>query len=196
MNASTARPPELALPVASLAALRRALTAAVGPDAAAHALREAGNAAGHALFRSLLQVRGATTSPPDPADPAIRQQLLHLPEQSFWKRFAETLSSRGWGHLSHEPVHPGVGALHAADWVEADPDSHAARPGCFFTTGLLANLLGRITDSDIAVLEVTCRSRGDEQCRFLFGHPETMAAFFDQVAAGQDETTSLAALAG
>src|SRR5690606_41694649 len=42
--------PELALPVASLAALRRALNDEVGPDTAARVLQQAGYAAGAALF--------------------------------------------------------------------------------------------------------------------------------------------------
>src|SRR5690606_38226676 len=49
MNRNPTRPQELALPIASLAALRNALIDAVGEDAAAAALRAAGHAAGDAL---------------------------------------------------------------------------------------------------------------------------------------------------
>ena len=52
------RPPELAIPVASLAALRNALADEVGADAAARALAAAGQAAGDSLFAQLVAVNG------------------------------------------------------------------------------------------------------------------------------------------
>ncbi len=52
MMQTNARPQELALPVASLAALRRALAEAVGDDAAAVAFQQAGVAAGDAFFQT------------------------------------------------------------------------------------------------------------------------------------------------
>src|SRR5512144_2593096 len=110
------KPPELAIPVASLAALRNALGDEVGPDAAARALAAAGQAAGEALsFQLHAEDDGG------------------LSETSFWRKLGNLFSARGWGTLSHQAAHEGVGALTAADWVEADPEARAARPSCFFT---------------------------------------------------------------
>ncbi|MFW6079658.1 MAG: V4R domain-containing protein, partial [Gemmatimonadota bacterium] len=119
------------------------------------------------------------------------------PAAEFWRRLADLLARRGWGTLEHEDPHPGVGALDSPDWSEADPSAGAHRPSCFFTTGLLASLLGRIAgdDADIGVLEVECRSRGDLRCRFLFGAHAALERVHHAVAAGRDAATALAELA-
>lgn len=175
------RPHELALPVASLAALRRALEDAVGADHAARALQAAGNAAGDG-FHDVLANAAAEGSPGDWSEP------------TFWRRFFELFARRGWGHLSNERLHEGVGALSAADWVEADPAFDAERPSCSFTAGLLANMLGRISNSEVAVLEVECRSRGDERCRFLYGSAPALDAVYARLRAGEAVGDTLAAL--
>jgi predicted hydrocarbon binding protein len=157
---------ELTLPVRALAALRRALVAEMGEEATARMLRSAGAAAGDALHGMLSQH-------PDPRD-----------EQTFWRELSDFFQNRGWGRLSQEQPHPGVAALDSPDWVEADPEGVEARPSCFFTTGMLANLLAREAGDSVAVLEVECRSRGDLRCRFLFGAAETLDALYQAVAAG------------
>ena len=171
------RAPELAIPVASLAALRRTLTAEVGADAAARALRAAGNAAGDAWYPQL-----ATGDDEG------------LSETVFWRRLSQLFSSRGWGTLTHSSIHPGVGALDASDWLEATSEKGEARPSCFFTTGMLANLLGNVAASGVAVLEVECRSSGAERCRFLFGSPEALNALYARVANGSAVEAALAEL--
>lgn len=169
------KPPELAIPVASLAALRRALAAEVGADAAARALAAAGHAAGNALFSQLGEVD-------------------HVGETTFWRRLSSLFANRGWGTLTHNAAHEGVGALEAPNWVEADPEAGAARPSCHFSTGMLANLLGNAAGSQIAVLEVECRSRGDGRCRFLFGSAEAMQAVYNRVGSGASPDSVLAEL--
>jgi predicted hydrocarbon binding protein len=166
------KPPELAIPVASLAALRIALANEVGADAAARALAAAGHAAGDALFTQL-------------------EDVTSLTETDFWRKIANLLGARGWGTLSHSDPHEGVGALAANDWVEANPEANASRPSCFFTTGILANLLGNAAGSPISVLEVECRSRGDAHCRFLFGSNDALQAVYDRVGAGRSIETAL-----
>src|SRR5690606_24001752 len=128
------------------------------------------------------------------AEAAARNALAALDQATFWRRFSELFANRGWGHLGMVPVHPGVGALDSTDWVEVDSDGTAARPTCFFTTGLLANLLGRVAGEDVAVLEVECRSRGDARCRFLFGGPASLDAVFEGVCAGEPVADTLARL--
>jgi predicted hydrocarbon binding protein len=193
MSPVNSRPPELALPVASLAALRRELAAAVGGDVAARALQSAGDAAGGAFYRALVHGIGSLGGAAD-AETAAHDRLAELDQSVFWRRFSELFASRGWGHLAMSPVHPGVGVLDATDWVEADPDSGATRPSCFFTTGLLASVLGRIAGEEIAVLEAECRSRGDARCRFLFGSTAALDEVYRQLGEGQPLADSLAAL--
>lgn len=192
MTPVNARPPEIALPVACLAALRVALAEDVGADRAAQALRAAGGAAGNALFRTLSRPPGSDMNGAD--DATAREWLADLEVERFWDRFAAFFSSRGWGRLSFRSLHEGVGALDSTDWVEADPASSMGRPSCFFTTGMLAGLLGRVTDEEVAVLEVQCRSQGHAHCRFLFGAPPALEAVFQELAAGRDLETTLAAL--
>jgi bacteriochlorophyll 4-vinyl reductase len=180
MVPATNRIPELALPVAALAALRDALVVAVGTESAAQALRHAGFAAGDALFRIL-----AADEP---------HELANLPAAIFWSRLARLFTARGWGQLTYHQVHPGVGALDTTNWVEAVPDNRTAQPSCHFTTGVLANLLGRVVGSEVAVLEVECRSRGEPRCRFLFGGAVAVYALYDRIAAGDAADTALARL--
>ncbi|MEX0907127.1 MAG: V4R domain-containing protein [Gemmatimonadota bacterium] len=180
MASSSARPSELALPVASLAALRDALYDSVGAEAAEQALRQAGYAAGDALFRIL----GAAADDDPGGTPADR----------FWSDFSRLFSGRGWGQISFSPVHDGVGSLDAPDWVESRANPPADQPSCHFSTGVLANILGQVADAEVAVLEVECRSRGDQRCRFLFGGADAVYSVYEQVAAGAEPDNALAQL--
>lgn len=175
---SGGRPQELALPTAALAALHRTLSAELGAERAAAVLRQAGHATGDALAQSLQ----ATA------------ELQQLGTDEFWRRLAQLFAARGWGTLTHIAVHPGVGVLESTDWTEAEAVSPARRPSCFFSTGVLANLLGQAAGAEIAVLEVECRARGDHKCRFLFGGPEALQAIYDQVARGQRADDAVAQL--
>ena len=185
MGRTGSRPAELALPVASLAAIRHALTKSVGPDEAARALRSAGHAAGDAVFAALTQPFGA--------DSGDANALADVKAAAFWRRIAQLFSTRGWGTLNHSDLHEGVASLVSSNWVEAEPGT-TNRPTCFFTTGLLANLLGQAAGDDIAVLEVECRSRGDHECRFVFGSPDTIDALYDRIRSGASVEDSVAAL--
>lgn len=178
--ATSSRTPELALPVASLAALRDSLVSSVGPEAAALALRQAGHAAGDALHRVL--------SGSDP------NALAALPADRFWTQLGRLFSSRGWGQLSYSQVHSGVGSLETTDWAEARAEANAGQPSCHFTTGVLANLLGQIADAEVAVLEAECRSRGDHRCRFLFGGADAVFAVYERIAAGDEPDAALSRL--
>jgi hypothetical protein len=199
---ATSRPAELAMPIASLAALRRALAAEVGPDAAARALLLAGHAAGDALYAALAsraaQGESADLSPADAGTdaPDPGASLAQVPQSVFWHHFADLFATRGWGRIAHEAVHGGVGSLESPDWAEADPTTGELRPSCFFTTGLLANLLGRVAGQEVAVLEVECRSRGDLRCRFLFGGAAALDSVYAALSEGRTVEEALAALDG
>jgi len=188
MNSMNQRPAELAIPVASLTALRNALADEVGDDPAARALQVAGVAAGHAFFDTLAHAGSAGGRTGD-ADPATWSESV------FWRLLADLFERRGWGRIRNAQAHAGVGAIDAFDWVESQQDAGALRPSCFFTAGLLANLLGRVVGDDVAVLEVSCRSRGDAHCRFLYGSPETLDVVFSRIRNGADVEETLATLA-
>jgi len=83
-------------------------------------------------------------------------------------------------------------AVDSADWAEADPGS-AQTPMCFFSSGMLADFLGRLSGEPVAVMEVECRSRNDERCRFLSASPDTLNAVYAQMTEGRDYTEVLGA---
>jgi predicted hydrocarbon binding protein len=171
------RQPEIAMPVAAFTALRDALISAVGDDAAAEALRAAGHAAGDALHAILATGTG---------------DLDQVPADRFWSQFATLFATRGWGQLRYSEAHPGVGSLEAADWAEAATAEGAQRPSCHFTTGALANVLGKAAGAEVAVMEVECGARGDRRCRFLFGGAEAVFAVYERLSAGDAPDTALA----
>jgi hypothetical protein len=91
----------------------------------------------------------------------------------------------GWGHLTVARLGAAL-AVDSAEWAEAEPDAHTTLPSCHVTAGLLAGLLGRLADEHVAVMEIECRSRGDDQCRFLAGAPDTLQAVYDGATGGRD----------
>ena len=172
------RSPDIAVPARSLAALHSALSLECGADVSAQALRVAGHSAGDALFASLSD----------------NQSPSGKPASQFWREVMQIFTNRGWGQLQHADVHEGVGALDSTNWAEADRDDASGRPSCHFTTGMLANLLGRAAGSEIAVIEAECKARGDARCRFLFGAPDTLDALYPDLAAGASSDDALASL--
>jgi hypothetical protein len=190
----TSMPSELAIPAASLTALRQALIEDVGPEAAARALQQAGFAAGDAIFAMLAGPAAQAHAASDSETDVHADAVARLPGSVFWRRLSDLFASRGWGRLIHEDIHPGVGCLESSDWIEADPAAGASRPSCFFTVGLLANLLGRVAGQPIGVLEVECRSRGDLRCRFLFGGSAAVEPIYAATLEGRTVEESLAEL--
>ena len=169
---------DLRIPARSILALRRTLVRELGMETAAPALQEAGYAAGDALYDRL--VRG------------LDHDVAATSSAVFWKRLAGLFRELGWGTLEHEELHPGVGALVGRDWFEVDPS--AAGSACVFTTGVLANLLGRVAGEDVAVMQVPC-SGGEAGCaRFLFGAAPVLQDLYGGMREGQDLQESIAAL--
>ncbi len=168
---------DIQIPAESLLALRRALVRQVGREAADRALQEAGHSAGDALFARL-------GNDPD--------TVGDTPLQTFWERLAGLFRELGWGSVEHQTPHPGVGALEARDWFEVDES--ASRPACPFTTGLMANLLGRAAGGEVAVLQVDCDSSSARCVRFLFGAPAVLDRLYSGLRKGQDVDAGLAAL--
>ena len=142
--------------------------AAHAPDQLVAILQEAGYSAGEGLYRGFA----ATNNPAD------------LDASMLGETLSEFFSSAGWGSVTMTPVGTGAFALDSTDWVEAEPGT-AQSPMCFFTAGMLADFLGRLSDETVAVLEVECRSRGDARCRFLSATPEVLEKVYNEMTAGR-----------
>jgi predicted hydrocarbon binding protein len=163
--------------------LRHVLERDVG-EQSGQLLQEAGFAAGDELYDAFTGWLAHRTGVTDPA---------HLDARHLGRLLSEFFRSLGWGELVLEPLGPSSLAIDSGDWPEADPQAGAFAPSCHVTAGLLAGFLGRLADQDVAVLEIECRSRHDERCRFLAGSPQTLQAVYEAVNAGQDYREVLAA---
>ena len=144
------------------------------PDQAIAVLQEAGYAAGEGLFQSF-------TAANDPTD--LDADLLGETLSEFFK-------SGGWGTVTMSPVGTGALALDSSDWAEAEPGT-SQTPMCFFSAGMLADFLGRLSDESISVMEVECRSRGDARCRFLSATPEVLQRVYEGMTAGRTYVEAL-----
>jgi hypothetical protein len=49
---------------------------------------------------------------------------------------------------------------------------------------MLADVMGRVSGEQVAVMEVECRSKGDSICRFLSASPTTLQEVYEKMAAG------------
>ncbi|HVX38635.1 MAG TPA: V4R domain-containing protein [Gemmatimonadaceae bacterium] len=156
----------------SLVALRNALFRDVGPNAAA-LLQEAGFAGGPAIFAAFTQWL-ATRGLPAPEA---------LPAEQFSARAAEFFRDAGWGSIELGAL-DGVATIDSGDWAEADPSQPLEFPGCYYTSGVLADFFGRLAGEPLAVMEVECRSMGAPRCRFLVGSGEMMQRVYDEMGRG------------
>ena len=172
----------LALTRSSLSALRAALLRDGGPDAAIY-LQEAGYAGGDALwdaFRRWLASRSEIA--PEDLDVA-----------TFEQRISEFFTDAGWGTMTIGTLEDAVATLDSTDWGEADPTAQLEHPACHLTTGMFADLFGRLAGTPVAVLEVECRSSGATRCRFLVGSPEVLDRVFEEVGRGASYQGAVAA---
>ena len=173
---------DIHLASSSLVALSPKALHALRDRAGAQVLQEAGYAAGdstYAVFAKWLPGVAAVDDPRDLAAPRLADVL---------SRF---FSSLGWGNLAVEPLAEAAFAIDSSDWAEAQPEAQLQSPGCYFTSGLLADVMTRIGDAPLAVMEVECRSRGDARCRWLVGSPDTLTALYQHMAQGADYRTVL-----
>ncbi len=158
---------DVKLPAGALAEFRQAIEETATKDGV-RALREAGRRlAGDAE----VAISGHGGEP-----------LSALSLNRFWTALDRYFRETGWGHIEHQQVTEGVGAILARNWAESDPHESRGAPGCHISTGLLAELLSRVAGHPVAVMEVDCRSQGDDYCRFLFGSPTTLLLVHQRIA--------------
>lgn len=176
--------PMLTLPVGALGALHRTLSAGRTPLEAAEAARRLGYESGEEFHQAFQEWLAAEET----------HDVGSLGPDGFWHALGEFFTTLGWGRLVFERLHPGVAALSSSDWAEADSAGSAAHPACHFTTGLLSDLLGRVAEADLAVLEVECRASGSQRCTFLIGGREALERVFEELRAGRDPAAAVRAL--
>jgi predicted hydrocarbon binding protein len=102
--------------------------------------------------------------------------------------FFETL---GWGKVTVEPLGKASLAVDSLDWAEAEPGTNAEQPCCYLSAGMLASFLGKLAGTNVAVMEVECRSCNDARCRFLAGSPSTLQVVYDSMGGGRDYRQAL-----
>ena len=149
--------------------------AAHAPDQLVTILQEAGYAAGQGLYQAFSAAN-------NPAE--LDADLLPDTLSEFFR-------TGGWGSVTITPVGTGALAIDSSDWAEAEPGT-AQTPMCFFSAGMLADFLGRISDETIAVMEVECRSKGDTRCRFLSATPGILDRVYNDMTAGKTYEEALA----
>lgn len=163
----------LALSRASLTTLRAALLRDGGPDAAVY-LQEAGYAGGEATWHAFKRWLAEHSS----------TEAVDLDVPTFQHLVSRFFAEAGWGHIAISAVGD-VAAIDSSDWGEADPEAGLDHPCCHLTTGMFADLFGRVAGHTVAVLEVECRSAGAAQCRFLVGSQPVMEQVYDAIGRGE-----------
>jgi predicted hydrocarbon binding protein len=172
----------VALTRGSLLALRTALFRDVGANAAA-LLQEAGYAGGQAMFDAFSRWLAEQGAP----------DVESLTAAEFSVRATEFFHSTGWGAIELGSL-GAVATVDSTDWAESDPAFPLDFPGCYFSSGVLADFFGRLGGEPLAVMEVECRSMGGDRCRFLVGSGETLQRVYDDM--GQGMTYEQAAALG
>lgn len=171
---------DISIPGAALASLRDAIARESGPLASVQALQTAGYETGEILFERLL----------DRLDDSVDEVRV----DDFWSTVADFFRDRGWGSLSFEQPHDGVGVLRSEDWIEADGPETERQASCSFSSGLLSGLLSRIAGDAVAVLQIGCRGRGDDHCAFAFGSEATMHELYGALLDESDVDEAFARL--
>lgn len=173
------QPREVSIPAAAFDHLRIALAEAAGESAGVSALHAAGFASGEVLYQ-LFEDAGAGT--PD-----------SLGTTAFWRRLGRFFQERGWGDLDPESPHPGISLLVSEDWAEADTPG-GEHTTCAFTSGALSYLLTRTAGAPVAVLETSCRARGDDRCEFAIGSERSIHGLYTRLVEGHSFSEALARL--
>ena len=159
----------VAVPVDFFSALRKAVESPLSA-VTVDSIRDAGYYAGQALydaFSAWLAERGET-----PAE--------SLEDARFTLLVTDFFSEFGWGQMQFTSISDAVIAIDSTDWGEAEGQG----AGCYVSTGLFAGFFGRLASAPIAVLEVECRSAGDDRCRFLLGSIDVLGYVHEAMGRG------------
>jgi predicted hydrocarbon binding protein len=185
MVVTTVRKDMVTVTRASLLSLRAAVLRS-GDAQAAVTLQEAGYAGGSAQFESFKAWLADRT----------HIGVEELDVDSFQHLASEYFGEHGWGKLHVGSIEDVVATLDSPDWGECDLNLGANQPSCHLTTGMFADLFGRLAGAPVAVLEVECRSAGQDRCRFLVGSPDVMDAVYEEMGRGADYEGAIRSQAG
>ena len=152
-------------------------------DQAVSILQETGFAAGAGVYQAFAEwlATQAGVAHPEDLDAARLNEVL----SGFFQ-------ASGWGSVAVTPLGGAALAVDSTDWVEAEPGT-TQMPMCFFTAGMLADFLGRLSGETVAVMEVECRSRNDARCRFLSASAETLQHVYQEMTQGKSYEEALGA---
>lgn len=177
-SAGTSR--EVAIPASVFESLHSEVASEAGTLRTVRALHHAGYHAGSEAAASMNHEAGG--------------DAFSLSQGGFWSSLSGFFSKRGWGTLNHDAPHPAIGILRTNDWAEARPEVNADEATCSFTTGYLSGLLTQLAGAPVAVLEVSCRSRGEASCAFAFGSETAIHNLYGTLLEGADMASALEAL--
>lgn len=180
MSRNDGGPREIAVPMSVFDALRSELEAAAGTLQTVRALHQTGYEAGTAAAPILHLAAGGNS--------------LGLSRDGFWSHLSDHFFKRGWGTLTQEEIHPGVGLIETRDWAEPNADDVSSDASCSFSAGYLSGLLTELAGGPIAVLEVSCRGRGDDSCDFAFGSEAAIHDLYGRLLEGADLQAALSSL--
>ena len=171
---------EVAVPISLFTTLRKELESEAGTLPTVHALHKAGYDAG---------LKASTPFHKETGGDAMSHS-----EVGFWHRLSGFFAKRGWGNLTHRVAHDGIGILSSPDWAEAIPGEDDPEASCCFSTGFLSGMLSQLAGGPVAVLEVSCRTRGGETCDFAFGSEGAIHELYGHLLEGSDLEGALEAL--
>jgi len=177
MSTNGSGPREIAVPVSLFDALRDQLEETAGTLQTVRALHQVGYEAG---LRAAFAL-----------DEGVGGEALSMSSSGFWRHLSDFFSQRGWGTLKHVPVHDAVGVLKTSEWAESDTDGTSANGACSFSAGFLSGLFSQLAGGPIAVLEVSCRARGDDSCDFAFGSETAIHDLYGRLLDGADLESAL-----
>jgi predicted hydrocarbon binding protein len=177
MTASPCRHGVVGIGVNTFRTLREALLQDLGEEAGSVRLQEAGFAAGRQVYDSFLEWLPAFSEVRDPAE---------LDAAALGEVLSAYFAALGWGAVEVTADGRGL-SVRCRDWAESDPAAGASVPRCYVSTGLLASFFTQLAgERTLGVMEVACRTQGDEYCEFLVGAPAVLDAVYLAVAEGRD----------
>jgi hypothetical protein len=160
------------IPAAALVGLYSAIEAEAGSEVATRSLRSAGQTASTVALEQLAFGE---------AGPA------QLSESAFWTRLSAFFARRGWGDLTLDTSHPGVGLLEGSGWAE----SGDASP---YTEGLLLGILSAVVGANIDVMRLPGTGQDEASARFAFGSEATIRSLRVRLRDTIDASAALKAL--
>jgi hypothetical protein len=171
----------LQVPAGLLSSVRRALVNDRQPLEAVTLMRQVGYELGAEVFEGL---RGRLEDESGGGDWSA------LDPDAFWGAAAEYFESLGWGSVRQRDLHPGLGSLELADWIEAESDG--GPPGSHVTTGIFSGLLENLAGEQVAVMEVPSGDAG--RSRLIFGRGEVLGEVYEGLREGASLEEAVARL--